>query len=265
MNPYAPPAPSPASPPPTPEGGSGPIPWTPSDLVGHAWTLFKPVGVTLAVAVLITLVAGQVPSGVMRVVNATEALPRTEPAYKALAIATSVVGFVVGTFFRAGTITMSLKVARGQPISVADVFSGGPHLVPLLVNAFLSTLVAAIGFLVFIVPGVMLTYGLMLGPYYVVDQRLGPIAAMRASWESTKGQKVNLFVLSLLCALVVLLGVMACGFGALVAIPVINIATTLAYMHIAGRLGPNDPGHPLSGLMNAPPPPPSAGPNPYIP
>lgn len=63
---------------------------------------------------------------------------------------------------------------------------------------FLRSLFNALGFLCFIIPGIVVGYGLDMVPYILADNPgIGIMDAIKASWEMMKGYKWKLFVLDL--------------------------------------------------------------------
>jgi membrane-anchored glycerophosphoryl diester phosphodiesterase (GDPDase) len=56
-----------------------------------------------------------------------------------------------------------------------------------IANAVIITLLLAIAFVLLVVPFFFVLPRLVLAPYFLVDQKLGPIVATRRSWQATKG------------------------------------------------------------------------------
>ncbi|MBI4705907.1 MAG: hypothetical protein HY744_32850 [Deltaproteobacteria bacterium] len=136
----------------------------------------------------------------------------------------SLVNFLVMTFMEGGMTLFALKVARGQPYELGDIFKGGPYFAPLLVANILTGLAVAFGLLLLIVPGIILALGLSLTVPIVVDRNLHAVDAMKESWRLTTGHKVGIFVFGLLMAALMLLGLLACCVGVLVVAPLGQIA-----------------------------------------
>ena len=69
----------------------------------------------------------------------------------------------------------------------------------LLVSLIMSVLIG-LGFALFIIPGIILSLGLSMSSLIVIDSDLGPIDALKKSWEIMKGYKWNylVFILSFL-------------------------------------------------------------------
>ncbi len=97
--------------------------------------------------------------------------------------------------------------------------------------------------------------------YFVVDKRLGPIKALKASSRATEGAKWSLFVFFILCVLINVLGALCFVVGLFATFPTVMVAMTLVYRHLSkqtpelaefGIGGPNTtkPGVIAGGLLN---------------
>ncbi len=63
---------------------------------------------------------------------------------------------------------------------------------------FLTSLFTALGFVCFIIPGIIVSYGLAMVPYLLAeDNDIQPMDAIRKSWAMMKGHKWELFVFDL--------------------------------------------------------------------
>ena len=60
------------------------------------------------------------------------------------------------------------------------MFSGAGRFLPLLGVLFLTLLAVMLGYALLIVPGIILALGLSFAQFYVVDQKMGPIDALKA-------------------------------------------------------------------------------------
>ena len=84
-----------------------------------------------------------------------------------------------------------------------------------------------------VVPGIIIALGLYFVMPVVVDKNVGYIEALKASWGITRGYKVELALLSILCLLVMLLGAVVFGVGLVIAVPVAFGAILMAYNRLA--------------------------------
>jgi uncharacterized membrane protein len=220
----------------TPVPGA-PMPWAVGDVIGHAWRAFKPEWATLVFTQFLASILGGIPNYAPGILVAAETVEIYSTEYWLIYTVCMLLGLVASTFFTAGMMKMWLAATRGQKPQFADMFSGGSHFLPLLGTTFLTLLVVALGYVLLIVPGIILALGLGFAGFYVVDQRMGPVDAMKASWNATKGHKGQIFLFGLVALLMVVGGYLACCIGVFVAIPVIMVAWTTIYTRISGTAG----------------------------
>jgi uncharacterized membrane protein len=232
-NPYAPPS-APAEAGQTGRAVHPPQPWSVSEVFNLAFETYKAEWAVLTLGFLVTALIGVgVNQGITFLVRGAGNFE------KWVSIAcVSIVGTIIQTYFTAGRVRASVRAVRTADATFGDFFAAGAHYFPFLAMTFLQSFVVAIGILLFIVPGAILAVGLSLAPYYVIDQNMGPIEALKASWAASKGQKGELFVFGLASGGVMLLGLLACCLGLIVAFPVIQLAGVIVYTRISGTAAP---------------------------
>ena len=69
--------------------------------------------------------------------------------------------------------------------------------------------------------------------FLIVDRGLGGLAALSVSFQITKGKALSLFGTTLLAGLIAALGILACGVGIIVSIPVAVFILACAYALVA--------------------------------
>jgi uncharacterized membrane protein len=154
------------------------------------------------------------------------------PLYMGMLGVSTIINFVVSSFIVAGIMTFSLKVARGQPYTFADLFSGAPVFVSVLVANVVSSIVVSIGLVFLIVPGVILAIGLSMTLPLIVDRGLGPVDALTESWKLTDGNRANIFIFGLIAFGLAIAGFCACGLGIFFVIPLLYIAHMYIYLKL---------------------------------
>lgn len=87
----------------------------------------------------------------------------------------------------------------GRPISAREALRRAtPYIGRILVCSLLMAVVVGLGFLFFVIPGLMLGVGLALAiPVVVIEPRGGASAALSRSWELTRGARWRIFGLGL--------------------------------------------------------------------
>jgi uncharacterized membrane protein len=154
--------------------------------------------------------------------------------------------FLVAPIFTARLLRMSLTAVRGGTPQVGDLFKGEMRYGSMLALTLLQTFCIFLGYLLLIVPGVILALGLYFSVYFVVDRRMGAVEAMKASWQATNGRKGQVFVLMLLLGLVAA----GCGFipfvGHFIGYSLMMLSVSIAFGRLMGERLP---------VLPAPPPP----------
>ena len=106
--------------------------------------------------------------------------------------------FLFGNLIRVGITKIRLSAYRRRSFRFADLFSGLRPYGRNVGTMALETLFITLGGLCFIVPGIIVAYGLFEVPYLLnEDPTLSGMAAIRRSWEDMRGHKGELFVLQL--------------------------------------------------------------------
>lgn len=140
---------------------------------------------------------------------------------------------VVQTLAMAAYQLFLLRLVRGQETSFSDLNAIKPVIVPLLFVGLLNAVAVMAGYVLLIVPGVIIALGLAMANFVVLDKNLRAVEAMKASWRIMVGYKGKLFVLVLLIALLNFAGMLACGMGTLVTMPISMVAMAMFYNRIA--------------------------------
>lgn len=151
----------------------------------------------------------------------------------AFALVLGVVFFVIGTIIRGGGQIFWLRHVRGQNAEFGSATSVTKFIAPLLVSNLLVGLAVFGGFLLLIIPGIVITLGLYFVNMVVVDKNIGYVDALRASWRLTDGYKMDLLVFAILAGLLNFAGVLACCVGVIVTNAVTMGAMTIIYDRIA--------------------------------
>jgi uncharacterized membrane protein len=214
FNPYTPPTeaygPSAGA---TPGAPGGPLAWEPGDTMGRAWEIFKAQWATLVFA---PILAG-IPAGIVNQIGQKfmfdqreiERLSRRGGSPEELMntlfvnalpgfVVLTVLGVLIGAFFKVGLVRIFLQAARGQYCQFGELLQGGPRFLSMAGAMILKGLIIVVGLIFFIVPGCIAAAGLVLTEFYVVDQNMGPIEAMKASWAATDGQKGKIVLVEII-------------------------------------------------------------------
>lgn len=141
-------------------------------------------------------------------------------------------GWVVSSVLELGYIRLSLNLVDGAKATFSDIFGEGHLVVRYIVASILYALVVIAGFVLLVVPGVI--WSIKYGQYkfLIVDQKLGPVEALKESARITTGFKWELLLLYLLFALINIAGALVLFVGLLVSIPVTFVAMLWVYRRL---------------------------------
>lgn len=214
------------------------------DAISYGWATITKDYVNLALPIAVGFFVANLPGqliafvwGIMSAAMAQSLDPSVLAALNGLVQGVSgLLNFVLGAYMAGGIVSFVLNVARGKPVEFGDVFSGGKYLGRMLVAGFCGGIAAGIGFLLCIVPGVIVALGISQYQYVVVDQGQPGIDSLKQSWEMTKGQKMNIFLFGLIAFGVIIAGVIACGIGVLLgSMPVLMHGGAYVYLTLKGE------------------------------
>jgi hypothetical protein len=231
--------------PPPPPPGAATVTWTTSELVSASWEIFgkhAPVLIGANVVVALAVQLAQFP-GV--VVSALCAMAHVQPALVSGWMSPVMRGAIsfpfvmlASAFFNVGIVRLALQAARGEDPQFGVVFSGLDRVLPMLGLNLVMGLGIVVGFILLVVPGVILSVAWSMAGYYMVDQNLGPIDALKASWEGTKGARAALALVFLAGMGILLVGMACCCIGMIAAIPLTTVLYAMTYLKLRGPTGP---------------------------
>ena len=145
-----------------------------------------------------------------------------------------IISFVISTAVGAALIRMAIANVRTGTANLNEMFSVTDILGPIIIGALLTTLVTYIGFALCIIPGFIAALGLAMTQPLIVDQKMQPVDAMKASWAALQPNLGSFFVLGLVVVLLNLAGAIPCGLGLFVTYPISIVALALVYRDLFG-------------------------------
>ena len=146
---------------------------------------------------------------------------------------------LINLLFTAWTFTglniVLLKVAHGKQASIGDLFSGGKYYVPMLVTMLIFKIMTSVGFLLLIVPGIIVYILFSQYAYLIIDRNMGIGDSLQMSLEITKGNRMTIFLICLISIGLAILGAFAFCIGVFFAMPLIYLIWVVAYLSMTGQ------------------------------
>jgi uncharacterized membrane protein len=139
-----------------------------------------------------------------------------------------VVLFVVNLIIGIGLVKIILEFVDGRKPKFRDILYYKPA-VKYLVASIVQGIITLVGFILLIIPGIIFSVRLQFINYLIVDKNLGPIDAIKTSWNITRGNTWNLFFFGILIGLINILGLLCLVIGLFITVPLSMLASASVY------------------------------------
>ena len=139
------------------------------------------------------------------------------------------VSAIVNALLSLGMIRIALTGAEGVA-HIEQLFAEYRHIVTFFVASVLSSVLILVGFVLLVIPGIILA--LMFGQYVyaIVDKKAGIIESLRYSARITKGYRWRLFLIGWVMGIVMLLSAIPLGLGLLLTVPLFSFFQAHIYL-----------------------------------
>lgn len=128
-----------------------------------------------------------------------------------------------------GMMNVFLMSLDGKKANADDCFKCVKYLPKYFAFVFISRILIALGYISFIVPGIVLQISFQFAGYFIIERKMGPIAAMKASWAICDGARWQLILLALISYFINTVGLMCFLVGGIPAYLINGIANAAAY------------------------------------
>jgi len=136
--------------------------------------------------------------------------------------------FLVSYVLQIGILRIYMETVDGQTPEVSVLFKSAGKYRQFFILSLLSGVLITLGYVVFIIPGIILSLFWYFSSYVVLDEDVGVVEAMKQSKELTEGVRVKILLFEITTMFVNTIGMAFLGVGGLVSFPI----TSLARVHI---------------------------------
>jgi phage FluMu protein Com len=239
VNPYQSPAalaPGPSAAPAV-AGELVPTPIDLNDVFARTWEIFKQqFGLCILAGLVVAAAGAAVVIVAYGLVIATASATQSRGLAGIMAMLALPAAVLAITWIQMGALGVFLKIARGQPTSVGEIFSGGPQYWSFLGATVLVQLAVGFGMLFCYVPGIILALMFSQYAFLIIDRNVPAVDSLSLSNRITRASKLMLFVVWLLASLVGgAVAMITCGIGYLAVIPFIMLLSAVIYLRITGQ------------------------------
>ncbi len=140
--------------------------------------------------------------------------------------------FVAFQVLASGLIRGALGMTEGREFKVAEMLRTD-RIGPVVVTSLLVGALTFVGTLLCYVPGLVVGFLTSYSLFFVLDQGLAPTAAVRASVNLVKDNLGPALLWYVVGGFVALAGLIACGVGVLLTVPLVLIGSAYTYKMLA--------------------------------
>ncbi|MET0788660.1 MAG: hypothetical protein ABWY33_05390 [Cellulomonas sp.] len=143
---------------------------------------------------------------------------------------------ILGYLIQAAFIRAALTVTEGRPLAFGDFFrfvDSGRIVLTALILAVIGVVLNLIPFFGGLI-SLAVNFLLLFTFWFVIDKRLEPIDAIKASYALITANLSTTILFYLLSLVILFAGAILCGVGLLVAVPVVLLATAFLFKRLLG-------------------------------
>lgn len=196
--------------------------------VSYGWDSAKKHWGFLIVCILIMIAVNAVPS-------LLSSMLMTHDRPNIVTFVIQIIGWVLQMAVSLGIIGVALKLYDKKKAVYSNMLDYFQLIIPYFLGSIIYIVIVVVGLILLVIPGIVWAIKFRYYTYFMVDRRLGPIDALRASSKITEGVKWKLFFLGIVLALINLVGALLLLAGLLFTIPLSLMAEVYVYRKLAGK------------------------------
>jgi len=123
---------------------------------------------------------------------------------------------------------LGIRAAMGRDVSISTLFEPYSMAIPLIAMYILELLLTALGFILFLLPGIYLSVAYAFAPILMIEKDMGVWESLETSRKAVTAYWWRFFFLNLAIALLAVLGGLT-TIGIIWVVPMILIALALVY------------------------------------
>lgn len=134
----------------------------------------------------------------------------------------------------AGVMMMGLNRAAGRPVYYQMSLQFFTQALPIFILMVVMTIMASLGFLLLIIPGMYLIIAYMFALLLMLDKNMGPWEALETSRKAVTHHWFKIFGIVLVMSVIMMISILPLGIGLIWTLPMMYIMNGLLYQRIFG-------------------------------
>jgi len=134
----------------------------------------------------------------------------------------------------AGFYLVAFKIFKNKQTVFGDFFKGFDFFLPLFLAGLVGGLLAGVGILLLILPGIYLAIGYVFSSLLIIDKKMDFWQALEVSRRIVTRHWFAIFLFIVIVSVINLLGLLVVGLGMLITMPVTACALAASYDDIIG-------------------------------
>jgi uncharacterized membrane protein len=144
----------------------------------------------------------------------------------------SIASGIVSILFSLGMYRIGFKIYDGKTPDYSDFKTESRTFFAALWSSILTGFFTFIGFVLLIIPGIIVMIRLSMTTVLVLDKKMSGWQAVKASWNMTRGYSWKIFGYLFICIGILLVSIIPFGLGLVISVPLIFLTTVLLYKNI---------------------------------
>lgn len=142
-------------------------------------------------------------------------------------------GFLFWPVINYGSDYLFLRAIRSQKVEIIELIEGfRTKYLQIIVANLLKWALVIMGFIMLVIPGIIIACRLAFVTYLVMDKNMEPVEAVEQSWKMTRGYGWTIFFLAIVSFFIIIAGLLMCFVGVFLSLVLINAAFAALYQSI---------------------------------
>lgn len=190
------------------------------DAISYGWEVMKEKFWFFAGLLVVTGIISWIPNIIVKSMG---------EEVTAASIIITILGMIINMFISLGLLKIVLNIFDQKEAKISDLFSCPQLIGRMILASILCGLAVMGGYILLIIPGIILGIRLQFFAYLIVDKNMAAMEALKKSFEMTKGATWDIFLFNVLGMFIGLAGLLCLVVGLFAAMPVIYMAQVYVY------------------------------------